>query len=156
MAALRQATCTPVEACCSQRPSSRLHAAQPWQPGVAQPSPERGHTYVDDDVVSVIARIAADGVEGVHKLGESKLRAIFSGSFRHAGVDAEVGMKEAAVDVEVVAEFGYPIREIARELRERIIEAVEYMAARRVVEVNVYVVDVHVGRVERRRSRELE
>ena len=117
---------------------------------------ERGRTFIEDEVVSVIARIAAENVEGVHKLGDSKLRAMFSGSLRHTGVEAEVGMKEAAVDVEIVAEFGYPIRDIARQLRERIIEAVERMAARRVVEVNIFVIDVHVGRTERRRSRELE
>lgn len=120
------------------------------------PPEERGRTFIDDEVVSVIARIAAENVEGVHKLGESTLRAMFSGTYRHSGVASEVGMKEAAVDVEIVAEFGYCIRTITQQLRREIIEAVERMANRKVVEVNVYVVDVHIGKVERRRHRELE
>jgi uncharacterized alkaline shock family protein YloU len=119
------------------------------------PPAERGRTVIDDEVVSVIARLAAESVEGVHQLGNSTLRALFSGAYRHPGVDSEVGMREAAVDVEIVAEFGYPIRAVSRELRQRIIDAVEHMAGRRVVEVNVYVVDVHVGKTGRRR-RELE
>ena len=89
-------------------------------------------------------------------MGESSLRAMFSGFRRHQGVDAEVGMKEAAVDVEIIVEFGYPIRAVSRKLRQEIIESVERMAGRSVVEVNVYVIDVHVSKPERRRRRELE
>ncbi len=144
--------CSPSElgAQCCVPPS-----ADPAQ-GHGTPWSERGRTYIDDEVVSIIARHAAENVQGVHQLGDSALRALFSGTSRHNGIDAEVGMKEAAVDVEIVAEFGYPIREVAQELRQRIIEAVESMASRRVVEVNVFVVDVHVGRTERRRTRSLE
>lgn len=141
--------CTPQT---GQQPSERAAALTEE----LAPPAERGRTFIDDEVVSVIARIAAENVEGVHKLGESTLRAMFSGTYRHSGVASEVGMKEAAVDVEIVAEFGYSIRSITQQLRKEIIEAVERMADRRVVEVNVYVVDVHIGRVERRSHRELE
>ena len=51
-------------------------------------------------------------------------------------------MKEAAVDVEIVAEFGHPIRDVAAQLRRAIVDGVEMMTGRSVVEVNVYVVDV--------------
>jgi uncharacterized alkaline shock family protein YloU len=120
------------------------------------PVPERGRTFIDDEVVSVIARIAAENVAGVHQLGESTLRAFFSRMGAHHGVDAEVGMKEAAVDVEVIVEFGYPIREVAQALRQQIISTVERMTSRRVLEVNVYVIDVHVAKSEHRHRRQLE
>lgn len=126
------------------------------RPETLAPAADRGRTFISDEVISIIARIAAESVEGVHQLGESSLRAMFSGGYRHNGVDSEVGMKEAAVDVEIIAEFGYPIRRVTQQLRERIVEAVEQTAGRRVVEVNIFVVDVHVGKSDRRRTRELE
>jgi len=122
----------------------------------AAPVLDRGRTYIEDDVVSIIARIAAENVDGVHQLGESSLRGVISRLGRHGGVDAAVGMKEAAVDVEIVVEFGYPIKDVSQSLREQIISTVETMTGRRVVEVNVFVTDVHVGKMEHRRRRQLE
>jgi len=117
---------------------------------------QRGKTFIEDDVVSVIARVATEEVPGVHRIGESSLRAIVSRLGRHHGVDSEVGLREAAVDVEIVVEFGHSIREVAEEIRERVIEAVESMTGRRVVEVNIFVVDVHLPKLERKSRRQLE
>jgi len=116
----------------------------------------RGQTFVDDEVVSIIARTAAEQVQGVHRLGESSLRTLFSRFGRHHGVDADVGMKEAAVDVEISVEFGYPIRDVANEIRRRVIDVIEEMVGRTVLEVNVYVIDIHTPTVESRRHRKLE
>ena len=146
---------TPHEEHCAQPAGSTLLTIGQGRPNLL-PSDQRGRTYIDDEVVAIIARLAAENVEGVHQLGESSLRAMFSGSRRHQGVDAEVGMKEAAVDVEIIVEFGYPIRAVSQKLRQEIIESVERMAGRSVVEVNVYVIDVHVSKPERHRRRELE
>ena len=119
-------------------------------------SSSRGQTFVQDQVVSIIARIAAEHVEGVHRLGESSLRTLFSRFGRSHGVDAEVGMKEAAIDVEVVVEFGYPIRDVANGIRAQVIKVVEEMVGRSVLEVNVYVIDIHTPPVDSRRHRTLE
>lgn len=108
------------------------------------PPRTRGKTFISDEVVSVIARLAAETTEGIYSIGQSNLRTLLSRLGRHHGIDSEVGMREAAVDVEVVVEFGYPIREVAQNLRETIIETVERMTGRTVVEVDISVVDVHV------------
>jgi uncharacterized alkaline shock family protein YloU len=121
-----------------------------------RPARERGSTYIEDDVVSVIARIAAEQVPGIHKLGDSSLRSLMSRFGRSHGVDAEVGMKEAAVDLEVIVEFGHSIVEVAQEIRERVIETVEAMTGRKVIEVNIFVIDVHVSKIEHRHRRQLE
>ena len=115
----------------------------------------RGKTYISDEVVSVIARIAAEQVEGIHQLGESSLRGRL-GIGRHHGIASEVGLKEAAVDIEVVVEYGYPIKSVAEELRRHVIDNVEFMTGRRVIEVNVNVVDVYVPKVEKKTKRQLE
>ena len=113
----------------------------------------RGKTFIADEVVSVIARLAAEQIEGIHRIGESSFRSILSRFGRHHGVEAEVGMREAAVDIDVVVEFGYPIREIANQMRQAVIETVEHMTGRSVVEVNIHVVDVHVPKPETRSGR---
>jgi len=128
----------------------------PAEPEAESAPRQRGKTFIEEDVVSVIARVATQEVPGVHHIGESSLRAIVSRLGRHHGVDAEVGLHEAAVDVEIVVEFGYPIRHVAEDVRERIIEMVESMTSRRVVEVNVFVVDVHLPKAERKSRRQLE
>lgn len=118
-------------------------------------TPARGKTFIADDVVSVIARIAAEQVEGIHQLGESNLRGML-GIGRHRGIEAEVGMTEAAVDIDVIVRYGYPIKKVAEELRTVVIESVEYMTGRKVVEVNVSVVDVHVPKAEKTTKRQLD
>lgn len=119
------------------------------------PARERGNTFIEDEVISVIARKAAEQVEGVHQIGDSSLRNLLARFGRRRGVGAEVGLKQAAVDVEIAVEFGFPISEVADQMRERIIDAVESMTGRDVVEVNVFVVDVHVPKTQVRSRREL-
>ncbi len=134
------------------------HARQPVKSNsVSQelaPARTRGRTQIEDEVVSVISRIAAEQVQGIHKIGESALRGVFAK--RTHGVTSEVGTKEAAIDIEIVIEFGFPIRDVAEDLREQVINSVETMTGTRVVEVNVFVVDVYIPRTERRHRRDLE
>ncbi len=121
------------------------------------PARVRGKTFIEDDVISIIARIAAEQVPGIHQIGETNMRSLFSRLGRHHGVAAETGLKEAAADIEIVVEFAYPIREVTEDVRERVIEAVESMADRKVVEVNIFVMDIHVPKsAGTRRKRELE
>lgn len=117
---------------------------------------ERGKTIIADQVISVIARIAAERVEGVHQIGASSLRGVFARLGKHAGVASEVGLKEAVVDIDLIVSYGYPLADIAAQVRREIIESVEYMSGRKVLEVNVNVVDVYVPKVEPRTKRQLE
>ena len=135
---------------------ARSEVTKPKPAPADRPARERGSTYIEDDVVSVIARIAAEQVPGIHKLGDSSLRSIMSRLGRSHGVDAAVGMKEAAVDLEIIVEFGHSIVEVAQEIRERVIDTVEAMTGRKVVEVNIFVIDVHVAKIEHRNRRQLE
>ena len=126
------------------------------KPRELPPPAERGKTFIADEVVSIIARHAAEEIEGIHRIGESSFRTLLSRFGRHHGVAAEVGLREAAIDLEIVVEFGYPIRELAAALRTQVIDAVEQMTGRLVVEVNVSVIDVNIETGERTpRRREL-
>ena len=120
------------------------------------PSPDlvtagsRGLTRIEDVVVGKIAGLAAREVSGVHALGGTGAR--MAGAFRDTfaggagvqqGVHVEVGERQAAVDVSIVAEYGVAIHDLAEAIRTNIITAVERMTGLEVTEVNVTVHDVH-------------
>jgi uncharacterized alkaline shock family protein YloU len=112
----------------------------------------RGRTTVADVVVEKIAGMAARDVLGVHALGSGFARSMGSmrermpgaGSGRSVtrGVSVEVGELQAAIDLEIVVDYGVSITDVAGEVRENVISAVERMAGREVVEVNIMVSDV--------------
>ena len=111
-----------------------------------------GTTTIADTVVSKIAGIAANEVSGVHALGGGAARMM--GNIRERipgartnhsqGVSVEVGETEAAVDLDLVAEYGVSITDLAAGIRRNVIDAVERMTGLHVVEVNVAVNDVHL------------
>jgi uncharacterized alkaline shock family protein YloU len=113
---------------------------------------ERGRTSIANSVVEKIAGMAAREVIGVHDFGGSLARSL--GAVRDRvpggrpsvtrGVKVEVGERQTAVDLELVVEYGVAITEVAADVRENVINAVERMTGLEVVEVNVSVVDVHL------------
>ena len=59
-------------------------------------------------------------------------------------MSVEVGERQAAVDLDLVTEYGAPIAEIARAVRRNVIGAVEGMTGLQVTEVNIAVNDIHL------------
>jgi uncharacterized alkaline shock family protein YloU len=102
--------------------------------------------------VQKIAGLAAREVAGVYSLGGGTARAI--GALRERipgasqaigqGVTVEVGEKQAAVDLDLVTEYGVPIADLARSVRRNVIASVEGMTGLQVTEVNISVNDVHL------------
>lgn len=125
---------------------------RPAQPGPQEPPETRGRTTIADGVVEKIAGIAAREVPGIHALGGGFTRTMGAVRDRvpggHAsagrGVKVEVGEKQTAIDLQVVVAYGVSIREVAAEVRENVIAAVERMTGLEVVEVNIAVNDVHL------------
>lgn len=111
-----------------------------------------GRTTIADTVVSKIAGLAAREVHGVHDLGGNTSRAV--GALRERipgattnysqGVSVEVGEKQAAVDVDIVADYGVSIADLATGIRRNVIAALERMTGLEVVEVNITVHDIFV------------
>ena len=113
---------------------------------------EQGTTTIADIVVQKVAGLAAREVRGVHDLGAGAARAF--GAIRDRipgasssigqGVSVEVGETQAAVDLELVVEYGVAIAELARAVRRNVINAIEQMTGLSVVEVNINVNDVFI------------
>lgn len=109
---------------------------------------ERGRTTLEKGVVSKIAGVAAEEVEGI-LLGGSASRA--AGSFLgnvagsrgpSQGISAEVGRTETAIDVMMGIEYGGNISQLAERVRSSITKRVEDLTGLRVTELNVTVSDV--------------
>ncbi|MFF3226535.1 Asp23/Gls24 family envelope stress response protein [Nocardia suismassiliense] len=113
---------------------------------------DQGTTSIADIVVQKVAGLAAREVRGVHDLGGGAARAF--GAIRDRipgastnvgqGVSVEVGETQAAVDLELVVEYGVAIAELARAVRRNVINAIEQMTGLDVVEVNINVNDVYI------------
>ncbi|MEU9313649.1 Asp23/Gls24 family envelope stress response protein [Streptomyces sp. NPDC048256] len=120
--------------------------------GVGAPAQTRGKTTVADGVVAKIVGMAAREVPGIHNLGGGVSRAF--GAMRDRvpggsggvtqGVKVEVGERQAAVDLDIVVEYGVAIVDVAGDVRSNVINAVERMTGLEVVEVNIAVGDVRL------------
>ncbi|WP_374771355.1 Asp23/Gls24 family envelope stress response protein [Streptomyces sp. NBC_01463] len=111
----------------------------------------KGTTVIADTVVATIAGIAVRETDGVHAIGGGASRAVGAMKDKVSrsndpgrGVKVEVGEKQAAVDVDIVVEYGTLILETAKKIRIHVTDAVETMTGLEVVEINIRVLDVYV------------
>ena len=114
----------------------------------------QGKNTIAASVVQKIAGIAAREISGVYAMGGGVSRAF--GAIREripgggtgvtniAGVQVEVGEKQAAIDLDLVVEYGASIVDLARAVRRNVITAVEAMTGLEVIEVNIAVNDIHL------------
>lgn len=109
-----------------------------------------GKTTIADPAVAKVAAIAARKVPGVYSLGTGAGRALgairdaVGGSDLSQGVQVEVGETQVAVDVVLVAEYGYPLTGVADQVRAAVYHGVQDLVGLQVIEVNVEITDVHV------------
>jgi uncharacterized alkaline shock family protein YloU len=109
-----------------------------------------GKTTISETAVGKVAALAARKVPGVYALGSGTGRAL--GALRDVvgagdlaqGVHVEVGEVQAALDVNLVAEYGYPLTTVADQVRSAVYAAVSELVGLQVIEVNVEINDVHV------------
>jgi uncharacterized alkaline shock family protein YloU len=112
----------------------------------------QGTTTVADTVVQKIAGLATREINGVYDLGGGASRAF--GALRERipgatasaaqGVAVEVGETQAAIDLQLLVEYGVSIAELAKAVRRNVITAIERMTGLEVVEVNVNIDDVYL------------
>jgi uncharacterized alkaline shock family protein YloU len=112
--------------------------------------PGGGRTVISETAVAKVAGIAARAVPGVYSLGTGPSRALGAirdavGSSDHAaGVHAEVGETQVAVDLNLVAVYGTPLHSLANQVRSAVYSAVEELVGLQVIEVNVEINDIYV------------
>jgi uncharacterized alkaline shock family protein YloU len=111
-----------------------------------QTSEDYGKVTFADEVVAIIAGLAATEIQGVaamsggiaggivEKLGRKNLS---------KGVKVEVGEKEAAIDLFIIVDYGVRIPELSWNIQENVKKAVETMTGLNVIEVNIHIQGVN-------------
>lgn len=117
-----------------------------------------GRTVIDDGVIAKISGLAAREVAGVHALGGGAARAIgairtaIGNDDRSQGVKVEVGERQVAADVTIVAEYPAPLQDVAENVRSAVAGAIQQVIGMEVAEINVTVQDVHIPDDDNRES----
>ena len=110
-------------------------------------STDKGSVKISNDVVAIIAGVAATEVNGVVGMsggitgGISELLGMKSLS---KGVKVEVGEKDATIDIFLIVEYGSNIAQIGREVQEKVKSTVENMTGLCVISVNVNIQGVSI------------
>ncbi|MBC8528871.1 Asp23/Gls24 family envelope stress response protein [Christensenellaceae bacterium NSJ-44] len=100
-----------------------------------------------DDVIAIIAGLAATEVSGVAGMSGGVVGGIAELLGRKnltKGVKVEVGNEEAAIDLSIVIDFGFNLRDVSVAVQENVKKAVESMTGLRVVECNINIQGVYI------------
>ena len=116
---------------------------------------------ISDDVVAVIAGMAASEVSGVAEMAggfAGGISEVLSGKKNLAkGIKVEIlDNKEARIDVNIIVEYGARIPDVAFEIQKRVKKSVENMTGLSVLEVNVHVQGVSTVQLEDKKQEEVK
>ncbi|MEO5678860.1 MAG: Asp23/Gls24 family envelope stress response protein [Acidimicrobiales bacterium] len=113
-----------------------------------------GRTSIADSVVAKIAGLAAREISGVHAMGAGaartfgSIREILPGNTEsrtaNQGVKVEVGERQAAIDLDIVVDYGVAIVDLAGAVRKNVIDRLQRMTGLEVTEVNINVDDIWI------------
>lgn len=120
---------------------------------------EYGQVKISDDVVATIAGLAAAEVGGIYSMSggfAGNISDLLGRKNLSKGVKVEVGEEEAAVDLNVVVEYGVKIPDVAWKVQEGVKSAIETMTGLKVVEVNIHVQGVFIPKKDKEEEVEVE
>ena len=104
-----------------------------------------GTVQIADDVVAIIAGLAATEVQGVASMAGNITKEIVSKlgvKNLSKGVRVSVEESSVCVDVAINVEYGYSVTEVSYKVQDKVKTAVENMTGLNVTEVNVKIAGV--------------
>lgn len=110
---------------------------------------DNSYIKIADEVVGIITGLAATEVAGVAGMSggiAGGIAEMLGKKNLSKGVKVQVGEKETAIDVYIIAEYGTRIPEVAWNVQESVKEAVETMTGLNVLEVNIHIQGVNIGK----------
>ena len=116
-----------------------------------------GIVKISDEVVSVIAEIAADEIQGIVEIPHgvsSNISQILKGKKSSNGKSVKVTLEEdkAIIDLNVAVEYGMRIPDIVSAVQENVKKTVEAMTGLNVDKVNVNVQNIYVPKQEQQEA----
>lgn len=115
------------------------------------PAADRGRTTIDSNVVAQIAGLATREVEGVHDMGTRGASGAIAGiaeavtqsPSKSKGISVQMGQEEVAIEIALVLNYGARLKQVAEQVRQRVIERIETMTGLSVREVNIDINSLH-------------
>lgn len=117
-----------------------------------------GVVKISDEVVSVIANIAAEEINGVsdlQSLAGNNISQLLKGK-KTSGKNVKVTLNEeyAIIDLNLAVEYGVKIPEVVASVQENVKRTVETMTGLKVSSVNVNVQSIYIPKTEIKDSKE--
>lgn len=106
-----------------------------------------GDLRVTDDVIAIIAGLAAVEVEGVYSMSgglTGDIAEVLGIRNLSKGIKVETKDDNVYIDIYIIAEFGARIPEVAWNIQEKVKKTVERMTGMRVMEANIHVQSVNI------------
>lgn len=112
-----------------------------------------GIVKISDEVVSVIAGIAAaeiKGIEDLQQLGGNNISQLLKGK-KNVGKNVKVTLNEdnAIIDLSLAVEYGIRIPEVVNSVQENVKRTVEAMTGLNVNSVNINVQSIYLPKTEK-------
>ena len=107
-----------------------------------------GEVQIADEVVAIIAGLAATEVEGVASMAGNITNEIVSRlgmKNLSKGIQIEIADNEVVVDVALNIAYGYSIPEVSTKVQEKVKSAIETMTGLSVATINVRIASVDMG-----------
>lgn len=118
---------------------------------------EIGSIKIADEVVSIIAGLAATDVDGVAGMSggiAGGISEILGKKNLSKGVKVDVGERESAVDLFLITDYGVCIPDVAWTVQEKVKQAIESMTGLKVINVNVHIQGVKFQEKEENKEEE--
>ncbi|GAA0085008.1 Asp23/Gls24 family envelope stress response protein [Clostridium sp. CTA-7] len=117
-----------------------------------------GIVKISDEVVCVIAGIAAEevkGVEDLQQLGGNNISQLLKGK-KSVGKNVKVTLNEdsAVIELSLAVEYGVKIPEVVSAVQENVKKTVEAMTGLKVDSVNINVQSIYLKKTEKEESKE--
>lgn len=107
-----------------------------------------GEVRIADEVVAIIAGLAATEVEGVDSMAgniTNELVGKLGMKILSKGVKVDVTEEHVSVDLSLNIKYGYNIPEVSERVQERVKSAIENMTGLTVLDVNVKIAGVNMA-----------
>ena len=108
-----------------------------------------GEVQIADEVVAIIAGLAATEVEGVDSMAgniTNELVGRLGMKNLSKGVKVDVLDTSVSVDLTLTMEYGYSIPEVCAQVQDRVKSAIENMTGLSVIDVNVKIAGVNIDK----------
>lgn len=115
---------------------------------VLQGNDKIGEVQIADDVVAMIAELAALEVDGVASMAGNATNELLSKvgvKAMHKGARAEVMDRVVSIELAVNLKYGYNIPAVSAKVQEKVKSAIETMTGLAVADVNIRITGVNIN-----------